>query len=217
MKTAAYWQRWGLEAGADFEGFLQRQEKHALQLERKLERERQLVPAGAAAASVLLSPGSQRILEYRRRQVLVSELAAVVEERGDSPADGGSSQGVRRGLAGRLVMAVGLGGTGTGALPVKPGGTGAVPEAGPPAAFSYCPAITARAAARPGRTPEELHADWAAQQARLAARRQEAEAAALAQCTFQPDVAPAAGRGSKYAAAKGHINMQARGAGYWSW
>lgn len=149
-------------------------------------------------------------------------------------------------------------------------------KAGPSAAsrhFSFRPAITARAAAKPARTPEELHAEAARRQEKLvrgggrgrpgstggedvavfervactpvsdalpsflwplpaawlanpsagclptpllaqAQRRREAEQAALAPCTFAPDIAPAAGSplSAKFAdKAKGRIDLQAGG------
>lgn len=42
-----------------------------------------------------------------------------------------------------------------------------------------------------------------------ALKRQQAEAAAMAACTFRPDTAPAASAGSKYGAARPHISTQA--------
>lgn len=177
----AHWQRWGLQGGTDFEGFLRRQDRHAARAEAKLERQRQA--AAVAPPAAVLSPGSARILE--RRQLAAAEAAAgVAEGRQDACPTEGDAR------VGSLAWVLGMAGTGAAPLPSpsKPAaarrlapaclprpasgascstaGSAATAATAPPA-FTHHPAITARAAAKPGRSPEELHADWGARQARL--------------------------------------------------
>ncbi|PRW39317.1 pathogenesis-related genes transcriptional activator [Chlorella sorokiniana] len=201
-KAASYWQRWGLEPGADFDGFLQRQEKFVQALGAKLDAERQhpaALQAEGASPGAHLSPGSRRLLERRRQRELAREMEAAGCMRADMAGCDASSHP-------------------SGSSPLRPSGherpdSGSKPgpAAAPPAPFPFRPAITARAAAKAARTPEELFAEAARRQEKLAQRRWEAEAAALAPCTFAPDIAPAAGSplSAKYAGkAKGRIDLQ---------
>ena len=176
----AYWQRWGLQGGTDFDAFLIRQQKHVARAEAKLERQR--LAAAAAPPASGLSPGSARILE--RRQLRAAEAAAAEGQQGepvaDSDAPAGSLawvfSGARGGTAPPLSPSCSKPAAARRLLsptasPPRPASgascaTAASAATAPPA-FSHRPAITARAAAKPGRTPEELHADWEARQAKL--------------------------------------------------
>lgn len=112
-------------------------------LETKLEREREALPGWQPAATPM-SPGSLRILARRQRHALLAE------DGGEGPppggfVDSGASCNYSEGAV-------------TASSSLAPGGA---------PAFPFRPAITERAAGKPARSPEELHADWAAQKAKL--------------------------------------------------
>ncbi|KAI7841492.1 hypothetical protein COHA_004885 [Chlorella ohadii] len=168
-KAASYWQRWGLEAGPDFDGFLQRQEKFVQALGAKLDAERHLPAAqqaAAAAPGAHLSPGSRRLLERRRQRELALEMEAAgcmrASMAGCDAAGDHSTHSSPLHHSGAFGHA-GLEGTGACQSASM---AGSVP-APAPSAFPYRPVITSRAAAKPARTPEELHAEAARRQAKL--------------------------------------------------
>ncbi|KAL4440546.1 hypothetical protein ABPG75_003547 [Micractinium tetrahymenae] len=73
---------------------------------------------------------------------------------------------------------------------------------------TFRPVITERAAARAARSPEQMHAEWAARQDKLELKRRLAEESAVAACTFAPEITPASGAGSRYGLAKPKLNMR---------
>lgn len=159
---------------------------HLQALEAKLERERQLAPPQPAS----LSPGSLRILQ--RRQGPGCGEAGGTDGGGAPPAT--ERGGLARSIAGMLELAAGMpacgsaggdsdGGASEGASSTAASndaqgssrqaarpGSPAASSASLPAYLASCtfhPAITPRAQARSPRSPQELHAEWAARQQRL--------------------------------------------------
>lgn len=135
----------------------------------KLDAERHLPAAQqavAAAPGAHLSPGSRRLLERRRQRELALEMeAAGCMRAGMEGCDAGGDHNTHSSPLGRsgAFGHTGLEGTGASQLASKAGAAGAPALA----AFPYRPAITARAAAKPARTPEELHDEAAHRQEKL--------------------------------------------------
>lgn len=135
----------------------------------KLEAERQAPAAQQAAASTAgahLSPGSRRLLERHRQRELARQMEAAGCMRADMAGCDAAGIAGHKGHAALLLSSSPQRHDDASAAGRAPSQAGTVaPSASTP--FSYRPVITARAAAKPGRTPEELHAEAARRQEKL--------------------------------------------------
>ena len=223
LHTPGYWARHKLNAAPDFGAFLERQQRHLEQSRAKLELRRAAPPPPPPAPS----PGTVRLLAAMEQRAAAAPEADI-----GGGVTGGSSL-LRRPGSAATAFAHGietmLRPGSASAAPASPSSPGRPRSPGRPASrgssraraatkaaetFTHSPKISARAEAKPPRSPQQLHADWEAQRRRQEATAAAAEAAELATCTFRPASATAgAGPSQRYAGVPPRV---ARDPGAWN-